>query len=168
MSARSTLFRLAAALTLAACAKPAEQAGMAAPAVDSAAVVAAIGDFWQRWTTADTSNNLDAALAMIADSARIDIRGMAPIMGRAGWKAVAEPMMKTTKTTSLMVMPDETVPVTNELVYQSGSYMEGTTTGGKRMMEHGRYATAIRKEADGQWRMSYIMVFADSTLPVKK
>ncbi len=168
MSARRAFASLALALTIAACAKPADQMAAAPAAVDSAAVTAAVADLWQRWIAADTAGNLDALVGMVTDSVRIDMRGMPPMIGRAAWKAMAEAGYKTTKYGSMTITPDMTVPVTNELVYQSGDYTEGATTAGKSTLDYGRYAGAIRKEADGQWRVAYIMVFADSTVQVKK
>ncbi len=166
MSNRSTLSGLAVMLAAAACSPPADQA--AAPAVDSAAVIAAAGDLWQRYIAADTSANVTAQMEMIGDSIRIDARGMPPILGKAAWQATLETMRKTTRVTSLSITPDMTIPVSNELVYQNGSYVEQMTTDGKSTMEYGRYATAMRKYPDGQWRFSYVMAFADSTVPVKK
>jgi hypothetical protein len=35
------------------------------------------------------------------------------------------------------------------------------------MVEYGRYASAAAKEADGQWRLGYLMAFTDSTVADK-
>jgi len=168
MSARHAFASLALALTIAACAKPAEQTAAAPAAVDSTAVRAAVADLWQRWIAADTAGNVDALVSMVGDSVRIDMRGMPPILGRAAWKSMAEAGYKTTKYTSMTITPGGTFPVSNELAYEFGNYTEGATTAGKSTMDHGRYATAVRKDADGQWRIAYIMVFADSTVSVKQ
>ena len=168
MFARRALASLALAITIAACAKPAEQTAAAPAAVDSTAVRAGVADLWQRWIAADTAGNVDALVGMVADSVRIDMRGMPPMIGRAAWKAMAEAGYKTTKYTSMTITPGATFPVSNELAYEFGDYTEGSTTGGKSTMDYGRYATAVRKDADGQWRIAYIMVFADSTVQVKK
>lgn len=168
MFARRAFASLALALPVAACAKPADQVAAAPAAVDSAAVRAGVADLWQRWVTADTAGNIDALVAMVSDSVRIDMRGMPPMLGRAAWKAMAEAGYKTTKYTSMSITPGMTFPVSNELAYEYGNYTEGSSTGGKSMMDYGRYATALRKDTDGQWRIAYIMVFADSTVPVKK
>ena len=168
MSARRTLSSLALTLSIAACAKPAEQTAAAPAAVDSAAVTAAVADLWQRWIVADTSGNVDALVSMVTDSVRVDLRGMPPMLGRAAWKAGAEASYKAAKYTAMTIMPNMTVAVTNELAYQTGDYTEGATAAGKSTMDYGRFAGAIRKDADGQWRIAYIMVFADSTVPVKK
>jgi uncharacterized protein (TIGR02246 family) len=168
MSVRYTLSTLALALALAACTKPAEQTAAAAPAVDSVAVKAAVADLWQRWITADTAGNVEALAAMIADSARLDLRGMPPFLGRAAWKASAEAAMKGMDVTAMTITPEMTMAISNELAYETGNFVEAYTAGGKRMAEHGRYATAVQKGADGQWRVGYIMAFADSTVTVKK
>ena len=167
MSARHTCSTLALALAIAACAKPAEQVA-AAPVVDSAAVKAAVADLWQRWVAADTAGNLEALAAMIADSARLDLRGMPPFLSRAAWKASAETAMRSMDVTAMTITPEMTSAISNELAYETGNYSEAYTMGKKRMVDYGRYATAVQKEADGQWRVGYIMAFADSTVTVKK
>lgn len=166
MLTRRKLSGLVVALVASACSQPADRAAVPV-AVDSAAVIAAVNDLWQRWITADTAANVAAQVEMIGDSARIDLRGMPPIIGREGWRSIAETMMKTTKVTSMTPTPDMTIPISNELVYQNGSYAEGSTTAGKSTMDYGRYALAMMKYPDGQWRFAYVMAFADSTVPVK-
>jgi ketosteroid isomerase-like protein len=147
--------------------KPAEQAA-APPAVDSAAVRTAVADLWQRWAVADTAGNIDALVGMVGDSARMDVKGMPPILGTAAWRTFAEAGYKSTKYTSLSITPYQTTAISSELAYESGSYAEGSTTGGKPVMDRGRYAGAIRKYPDGQWRIAYLMVMSDSLVPVKK
>ncbi|HTL04611.1 MAG TPA: DUF4440 domain-containing protein [Gemmatimonadales bacterium] len=168
MFVRRALASLALALTMAACAKPAEQTAAAPAAVDTAAAKSGAADLWQRWIAADTAGNAQALAAMVDDSARIDARGMPPILGRAAWLAAAEAAFKSAKYTSMTVSPVMTMPISNELVYEFGDYTEGSTMGGKNLMDYGRYATAIVKGADGQWRFGYVMAFADSTVTVKK
>ena len=167
MSARHTCSTLALALAIAACAKPAEQTA-AAPAVDSAAVKAAVADVWARWSAADTAGNVDAVTALVTDSARLDFRGMPPIMGRASFRTMAQTALKDMDITSLVITPEMTEAISNELAYETGNYTEGYITGKKSMVDYGRYAAAVMKEADGQWRVGYLMAFADSTVTVKK
>ena len=168
MSARRVLSSLALTLLAAACAKPAEQTAAAPPAVDSAAVKAGVADLWARYIVADTAGNLDALANMVQDSARLDIRGMPPMLGRAAYRTMAEQGFKEAKYTSMTITPEMTMAVSNELAYETGNYMEGYTAGKKNLMDFGRYATAVAKDADGQWRIAYIMAFADSTVTVKK
>jgi uncharacterized protein (TIGR02246 family) len=163
MSPRSACSSLGLALLIAACAKPASPPAAAAPAVDSAAVKAAVADVWQRYTAADTAGNVTAVMAMIGDSARADVRGMPPLIGKAAWQNFYETAFKSSKFTAVTVTPDLTIAISNELAYQNGSYAESSTTKGKSTTEYGRYACAIRKDADGQWRFAYVMAFADST-----
>jgi len=168
MSARGPISSLALTLTLFACAKPADQAAMAPAAVDSAAVRAAVADLWARWVAADTAGNVDALAAMVGDSARIDVRGMPPFLGREAWRATATQAMRMMDVTSMSITPDMTIPISNELAYQNGNYVESYLEGKKSSTDYGRYATAVRKDPDGQWRVAYIMVFADSTVTAKK
>ncbi|HEV8455610.1 MAG TPA: nuclear transport factor 2 family protein [Gemmatimonadales bacterium] len=167
MSARHTLSTLALALAIAACAKPAEQTA-AMPMVDSAAVKAAVAEVWSRWVTADTSGNVDAVVALVADSARLDLRGMPPMVGRASFRTMAETALKSMDITSLVITPEMTEAISNELAYETGNYTEAYTLDRKPMVDYGRYAAAVAKDADGQWRVQYLMAFADSTVTVKK
>ena len=167
MSVRYTVATLAFALAVAACAKPAEETA-AAPAVDSAAVKAAVADVWARWSAADTAGNVDAVTALVTDSARLDLRGVPPVMGRASFRAMAETALKEMDITSLVITPEMTEAISNELAYETGNYTEAYIRDGKSMVDHGRYAAAVMKEADGQWRVGYLMAFADSTVSVKK
>ena len=163
-----TAFGLILVAALAACGPKAADQTAAPVAVDSAAVTAAATDYWQRWTAAATAGDLAAMGALLTDSVRIDSKGMPPIIGKAGWAAAFEPMLKNTKVDAEVVTPEMTIAVSNELAYQTGNFVETTTSAGKSQTEYGRYAASMRKDSDGQWRLMYIMAFADSTIPVKK
>ncbi len=168
MFARRAFPGLAFTLALAACAPPAQQQSAAPAAVDSAAVKSAVAALWQRWAAADTAGDVAALGAMVADSARIDVRGLPPFQSRAAWQAASEMAMKSMDITSMTITAEATTAISNELAYESGNYIEQTVTGGKGATDYGRYAGALRKYPDGQWRIAYIMVFSDSTVPVKK
>lgn len=148
--------------------KPAEQPAAAPAAVDSATVTAAVADLWRRYETADTAGDIAALGGMLTDSVRLDLKGMSPMLGRASYTALLTEMLKTNKVTAAAVMPEATTVTSNEMAYQTGDYRETTVTGGKSATEYGRYATAVRKDADGQWRIAYLMAFADSVVPMKK
>jgi ketosteroid isomerase-like protein len=153
-------------LILAACAQPAGQP--AAVAIDSAAVSAAATNFWQRYSQAVVANDTVAMLALMDDSIRVDARGMPALIGKAALQAQFSSIWKNTRYTALTVTPDLTIPASSDQVYQNGSFVETTSSGGKDMTEFGRYASAIVRGADGQWRLGYIMAFGDSTVPAKK
>ncbi len=128
----------------------------------------AVSDFLARYVAADTSNSVAAIVAMYNDSVRVDVRGAPVLMGRGAVQAFLEPVFKTVRYTSMSFMPDMTIPVTSDLAYQNGSYTEGSTAGGKKMMDFGRYAMGVARGTDGQWRITYLMAFSDSIVPVKK
>jgi ketosteroid isomerase-like protein len=155
------------AAALAACA-PIQSQEAAGPAVDSAAVVSAAVGYWPRWIAAVTSGDLAAMGGLLSDSVRLDLKGFPPMVGKAAFAATFEPLMKTMKMDSEVITPEQTTAISNELAYQTGDYVETMTSAGKTQTEYGRYAAAIGKSADGQWRLRYIMAFADSLVPVKK
>ena len=159
---------LAFLIALAACGPQAQQQAAASPVVDSAAVKSATVAFWQRWAAADTAGDRAALTAMVGDSARLDVRGLSPLLGRAAFAAALEPMIKARKVVSEVITPEATVAISNELAYETGNYTEQTLAAGKVERDYGRYAGALAKYPDGQWRIAYIMVFSDSIVPVKK
>jgi len=167
MLARSA-FTGVALIVLVACAPKAKEQAAPPAAVDSAAVVSAAAGYWPRWIAAVTAGDMAAMGGLVSDSVRLDLKGFAPMVGKAAFLATFEPLMKATKMDSEVITPELTTAISNELAYQTGDYVETMTTAGKTQTEYGRYAAAIGKGADGQWRLSYIMAFADSLVPVKK
>ncbi len=168
MPIRRTFPGVVIAAALAGCAPRTPERAASPMTVDTAAVVSAVGAYWQRWVAAATAGDVTAMGALMTDSVRIDSKGLPPMIGKAAWATVFEPMLKTTKVDSEVITPEITTAVSNELAYQTGNYVEATTTAGKSQTDYGRYAAAIRKDSDSQWRLVYIMAFADSLVPVKK
>ena len=167
MFVRRMLSSLALIATAGACAKPADQTA-AAPAVDSAAVKAATADVWARWAAADTAGNADAIAALVTDSVRLDFRGFPPMLGREAVRTAVATVFKTNKVTAVSIVPEMTEAISNELAYETGNFTESFSMGGKSMTEYGRYAAALMKGTDGQWRVAYMIGFADSTVTAKQ
>ena len=149
---------------LLACAPPAEEPP-AAPAVDTLAVEQGVADLWNRVVFADTSGDAATMVGLYAETARIDVRGFPPILGRAAIDSTLRAVFAQYDYTDMRVMPSTTVVLSNELAYQDGAFLETYTQRGKApMTDHGRYATAVAKGADGQWRFAYFIGFVDSTV----
>jgi len=158
------------AATLAACApKEAPAPAAAAPAVDTAAVVAGVADLWAKWAAADKAGDLPAFMALLTEDVRMDAKGMPPIAGRAAAQAaMAGPFGQATYL-DVGATPDFTVAASNELAHQAGTYYERYTVKGQKgeITDYGRYASAVVKGPDGQWRWAYIMAMVDSTVTKK-
>ena len=166
MFARLALSSFGLALTFA-CAKPADQTAAAPPAVDSAAAKAGAASVWTRWSEAALAGNADGLAGLVADSARLDFRGFPPMIGREAFKTAVTGVFQTNKYTAMSVVPEMTEAISNDLVYETGNITETYTMKGKSMTEYGRYAAALTKGADGQWRVGYLIGFADSTVTAK-
>jgi uncharacterized protein (TIGR02246 family) len=168
---RSLLFpSLTVAAALAACApKEAPAPAASAPAVDTAAVVAGIADTWATWAAADTAENLAAIAELMTEDARMDAKGMAPLIGRAAAQAAMTELYSQVNYLEASSRPDFTVAISNELAHQMGTYVERYTMKGQKgeMTDYGRYASATVKGADGQWRWAYMMTMVDSTVTKK-
>jgi ketosteroid isomerase-like protein len=158
------------AATLTACApKEAPATAAAAPAVDTAAVVAGANDLWAKWAVADTAENLAAIMELMAEDGRMDAKGMAPLIGRAAAQAAMTDLYGKVNYLEASSRPDFTVAISNELAHQMGTYLERYTMKGQKgeMTDYGRYAVAAVKDTDGQWRWAYMMAMVDSTVTKK-
>lgn len=160
---RGPVAALAVAAALA-CAPPATEQAVAPPAVDSAGVTQAVEDLWSRYIAADTAGNVDAVLALYSETARLDAPGVPPAVGRAAIDSVARAMTASRDLNSLMIHTAATYVAGNEMAYTRGTYMETYTANQKTATDYGRYASAVVKGADGQWRIQYLMAFTDSTV----
>jgi len=149
-----------------ACAAPADSGGAAAP-VDTAAAMAAVEDVWSRWVTADTAGDADAFVALFAEGAQADLMGGPPLMGRAAIDSLVRGMFTARDYTSMDMQIATTYVESADLVNQGGSYVETYVEGGRTMTEYGRFVSSIMRQPDGQWRVMYVMAFADSTTPAR-
>jgi ketosteroid isomerase-like protein len=158
------------ACALAACApKEALTPAASAPAVDTATVVAGITNLWAKWVAADKAGDLTAFMALTTEDVRMDSKGMPAMIGRAAFQAAMAGPFGQAKYLDVAAKPDFTVAVSNELAHQAGSYYERYTMKGMKgeITDYGRYATAVVKGPDGQWRWAYIMAMVDSTVTKK-
>ena len=167
MPLRFPLPALLSAMVAAACGPQAAPPAAAPPAVDSAAVLAATQGWWDGWAKAAMAGDFTALQGMVTDSVAIDAKGMPPMAGKAAFVAGFGPAFQAMKVNHEAITVERTTPVSNELAYQTGTFVETTTAAGKTQTEYGRYAAALRKDADGVWRLGYVMAFPDSTVPAK-
>ncbi|MEK6689435.1 MAG: hypothetical protein AABZ01_13380 [Gemmatimonadota bacterium] len=144
-------------------------AAEAPPPVDATAHEAAAAALWPRYGDAVLAANLEGVMTLYSDMATVDVKGFPPMDKPALMKLLGE-LFATTRTTEFTVTPEYTHVVGEGLVHQAGRYREATVpTGeaaatGKPMTEYGRFAGALVREADGQWRIMYLMAFTDSTV----
>ncbi|HEX9165671.1 MAG TPA: hypothetical protein VF862_07150 [Gemmatimonadales bacterium] len=141
----------------------------AAATVDTAAVMAGIADLWDRWATADTSENFEAILGMMSESVWVDARGFPPMTSREAVRAVFAPLYAQVDYLEASATPQITVAMSNNLVNQAGTIVERYTVKGRagEMTDYGRYAASFVRGADGRWRWGYMMAMVDSTVTKK-
>ncbi|MBM4187779.1 MAG: hypothetical protein FJ206_10775 [Gemmatimonadetes bacterium] len=153
----------------AACAQAAEPPPAATATVDSAAVVAAARDAVTRTGAAEVAGNATEYAAQFLTSARIDYPGLPALIGRPAIEAAATAFFAERDHSVVTQTPTSTTAAEAGLAYEMGTYLSTYTTKGSpaAMTEFGRYAAAIVKDGDGQWRLSYMMAFPDSTRPAK-
>ena len=151
-----------AVVVLAGCKAPAPLPPGAPPPVDEAAVTQALVAFWDRFAAAQVTGNVDEYLAMFAPDITLDAPAIPTIAGRAKLDSVIRPIFSSGKVTAFAVKPTKTLVVTNDLVLQSGSYVETSIVQGKTGVEYARYATSVSRGSDGQWRIAYWMTIHDS------
>lgn len=144
-------------------------AAEAPPPVDVAAHEAAAAALWSSYRDADLAGNVEGVMALYSDLATVDVKGLPPMDKSALSKLLGE-LFTTTRIAEFSLTPEYTHVVGEGLVHQAGRYRDASVpigeagTSGKPMTEYGRFASAIVREADGHWRIMYLMEFADSTV----
>lgn len=146
-------------LLLAACTPPAASP----PPVDTAAGEAAIAAFWTAYTEAALAENTAALTGMYTEAAAVDVKGVAPVRGRAAIGELYGQMAQGADIQALTITPQYTHVVSAHQVHQAGAYAETVMRAGVAATEYGRYAMSLVHDTDGQWRIAYIMAFTDST-----
>ena len=146
------------ALLLVACAPPAPEP----PPLDVAAVEQAVADLWTAYSSAVTSENVEAVVAYYAEDVVLDVKGLPPVMGRPALDSLVRMVWQGMDIQEFRMLPGYTNVVTSDLVHQGGAFTELFTRNDSTIAEYGRYATGLVRGADGQWRIAYLMGFPDS------
>jgi len=150
---------------LGACGKPAPPAPPPGPPpIDEAVAKQGVDALWAKAITADTAGSVDVFMGLWTDNARVDVQGIPAMVGRAEIEAAFRPMFAARRATAFQRTPTQTLVVSNDLVYQGGSYAETFVENKKTSTEYGRYATALARGTDGEWRIAYWMAIIDSTV----
>lgn len=161
MTPRALFLLLAAVL---ACAPPAEQA--AAPAVappDTAAIRAELRAMSDQVQAQYLAGSASSVAASFTEDARAEFQGFPSAVGRAAIESLYVGYFSTTKLSVAEVTLGGVNATAPDAATALGIFHSFGDVSGKPTHAWWRFAAAYRKEADGQWRTSYIMAFPDST-----
>lgn len=134
-------------------------------APDAAAVKAMLAPFWTKFAAADVACDANALGSMVATDSKFDGAGMA-LNGRAAYVGMLQTVCKTTKYTSLNVSASEDWAEGSHL-YERGTFVEASETGGKGKTEYGKYFVVFNKDSAGNVLMSRGAFITDSTPAMK-
>lgn len=159
---RSSSVVTLAALLLAACA-PKPEAPAAAAVVDTTAVLQGLDALRSQYIALQTAGDAAGLAAIHADSAGLDLFGVPRLRGRPAILAALTADFAARKYTMAEIMPLTRTVRTNTEAIELGTYHDMHDMKGTVDHEWGRYIGAFAKGADGQWKISYLMAFPDST-----
>ena len=151
-------------LLLAACQPTSPPVPPPPPPIDEAAATQALAAFWDRFAATQIAGNVDEYLALFDPDVTLDAQGIPTIAGRAALDSVLRPIFSSGQVTAFTVTPSKTRVASNDLVLQSGKYVETSVVQGKTGVEYARYATSVSRGSDGQWRIIYWMTIHDSVV----
>jgi len=160
---RHATFPLAALILAAACTPKAETAGGAMAAVDTAAFKTGTDSLRTRYIALRTAGDATALAGLYTEDAGIDQYGLPRLRGRAAIEAALKADYAVRNYTLLEIMPLSSEARTNTDGSEIGTYHEMSDSSGTKGHAWGRYLVAFQKEADGQWRLVYLIGFPDST-----
>ena len=155
--------------TLAGCNKPAPPPPPppGPPPIDEAAAKSGVEALWTSFVVADTADNYDLYAPLFTDDIRVDAQGSPPIVGKAAWETAAKAMIGTRNVTNFAPNPHTTWVISNDLVYQGGTFTESYVEKKKAKNEYGRFISASAKGTDGKWRFAYLMAIIDSSVAAR-
>jgi ketosteroid isomerase-like protein len=139
----------------------------AGPAVDTAAVVAGVTDAWNRMAAAEVAGDVEALVATTTPTFRFDAMGAPPLIGQEAARTVWAGLFAETDYTDVVITPDLAVALTSDLAHSAGVFRSRYIAKGVARSDFGRFAAALAKGPDGQWRATYIMSMTDSTVTSK-
>lgn len=128
---------------------------------DSAAVRAALNAAFTKMSAGYLAGDAAAVASFFTDDGRAEYAGFPSAVGRAAIQALYEGYFKANKLTVSESTIGAVNVLTADLVTAGGTYHSF----GNGTPKHAwwRWAAAYRKGADGEYRISYIMAFPDST-----
>jgi ketosteroid isomerase-like protein len=140
-----------------------EQAAAPPPAPDTAAIRSELQALHAQLTARYLAGDAAGVAASYADSAIAEIQGSPSAIGRPAIDSVFAGYFARNKLKVAEVgigAIDATSPATATAL---GTYHSFGDADGKPLHQWWRWVAAHEKQADGAWKISYIMAFADST-----
>ncbi len=160
---RRFLPALLAVATLAAC-TPKEQPAVAAVAPDTTALAAEIAPFGEAYRAAILAGDAAALNALYTDAAVVELTGVPTLVGRAAIMSRDSATFAMGKPSEWMSTVRNTAFLSEGRVAQTGTWADATVVRGKTMRRAGRWIAGLNKEADGSWKINYLMGMTDSTV----
>lgn len=153
--------------TLTACA-PKQEAAVPAVAPDTAALRAEIAPLGEAYRAAILAGDAAALNALYTDAAVVELTGVPTMIGRAAIMAADSAAFAMGKPSEWTSSVRSTAFLSEGRVAQTGTWSDAAVVGGgKTMRRVGRWVAGINKEADGKWRINYLMGMTDSTVTGK-
>ncbi|HEX9166827.1 MAG TPA: hypothetical protein VF862_13020 [Gemmatimonadales bacterium] len=147
-----------------ACAPAAEPPAAADFAPDSAAALAAAQELGRQYAERIVTGDAASVAGLFTEDATTAYFGYPTTSGRANIQALyAASIASAGKPTGSQIAVTSATGVTPGLITVLGTNAETRDSAGVMVTQHWRWAAAVRKDADGQWRFAYSMAFPDST-----
>ena len=164
----TAMVSFAALLALGCAPKGGGMAAGGAMAVDTAAAKSGIDSLRTRYARLQMAGDAAAVAALYDQNATLDLYGLPRTKGRANIEAALKADFAMRKFSLAEITAGMTTVRTNDDASEIGTYHDMYTLKGTVTHEWGRYVVGNGKGADGNWRLTYLMVFPDSTKAEKK
>lgn len=158
---------LALGLALACAPAPQQAAAPAAPpAPDTAAVQTALNALADQYEAAEVGGNAGQVAALYTDDGVTVFQGFPTAAGKAAIEAQTIEAMKVQKVLEMTIETGGVTVVGPTMATAGGTAIQLSQEGKKKTRMWWRWAGAYRNVA-GQWKLSYLMAFQDSTKAAK-
>jgi ketosteroid isomerase-like protein len=152
-----------AAALLAACARPETPQAAGPAALDTAAVRTALQALSDSYAAALVAGDVAAVTGHFTEDATAAYFGFPTTTGRANIQGIYATLLGIQKVTAAASTVGAAGSAAPGLATAGGTFHETVDSSGVTIDNWWRWASAYRQEADGQWRIAYIMAFPDST-----
>jgi ketosteroid isomerase-like protein len=150
-------------MTIAAACAPAAERQAEAPALpDTAVVRQAIQTHGDQWAAYDMAGDAAGLVSLHTDDASVAFYGLPTTTGAAALQALYQGYLAVNKVSSAESIVQAVSASAPGIATARGLYIATTDSSGVVRTGWYRWAGAYRQDADGRWRVSYLMSMPDS------
>lgn len=133
---------------------------------DLSVVRTELDTLWAHYSAAAIAGDADAVAQLYSDSAYVAESGLPTVRGKAALRSVVKDVLGSVRFLEVSVRPELT-ETAGDRVLQFGTYRDVLQQSGQpARVVVGRFSAVLKRDSTTAWRVSRLIVVADSTVPL--